>query len=139
MIRLTSILTLAVLLLCTASAHAVGPQDVTLEFTTQAGGGPVEGHRLYVNGQLVGEIRDGQTISGAIPGNGIYVACVNAYNVNRTVSPAVTQETAGGTCQTATLADLPPDPPAPTDVTLFQFACQLEVPGTCAVTFTPSP
>lgn len=135
------LLTLALLAAFALPAFAVGPQDVTLEFTTRAGGGPVEGHVLYINGARIGEVRSGEAISGAIPGNGPYVACVSGYNVNRTVNPPVTQETAGGNCLTATLGDLPPDPPAPTDVTLLRFGCQGEdgEDGTCAVIFSPAP
>jgi hypothetical protein len=56
--RLTLIAAFA--LLCSFAAQAVGPQDVTLTFQTRAGGGPVEGRRLYINGALVGEVTSGR-------------------------------------------------------------------------------
>lgn len=116
--------------LCAFAALAVGPQDLTVTFQTRAGGGTVQGHRLYVNDELVGTVQSGQAVSGAIPGNGTYKVCVNAFNA--------TGETEGGQCKTAALVDAAP---APTDVIDVKFACesaQGQV-GTCTVTFTPQP
>jgi hypothetical protein len=99
-------------LLVSLSAFAVGPQDVTLTFATRPGGGAVTGHRLYINDVLKGPIVSGTTFSAAVPGNGTYKFCVNAYNA--------TGETAGGNCQTRTLNDLAP---GLTDVVTVTFQC----------------
>jgi hypothetical protein len=110
-------------------ALAVGPQDVTLTFTTRTGGGPVTGYRLYVNDQLKGTVVNNQPVAAAIPGNGTYKFCVNAFNA--------TGETAGGNCLTRTVGD---SAPAPTDVLTVTFACELAAsPVKCTVTSVSQP
>jgi hypothetical protein len=115
------------LLVVSFAALAVGPQDVTLTFTKRAGGGPVDGYRLYVNDVNKGAIASGMSFAAAVPGNGTYKFCVRAHNA--------TAEAPDGNCQTRTLSDLAP---ALTDVVTVTFQCAATPTSlTCSVVTPP--
>jgi hypothetical protein len=91
----------AIAVLVCMPALAVGPQNVSVTFTTRTGGGPVSGHRLYINDALAGTVATGVfTTTPPVPGNGTYKFCVRAFNA--------TAEAPDGNCQTRALSDLAP-------------------------------